>query len=199
MAVCLPGKRARCSSPSTGFRASASCSFRVCWPRGAGRSGPSWPSTSSPALRETELAALFAQRVGLLGSEAAEFWLGLLPAKLGRALWADAGLPENARALPASRVAEARRHGQVLAVRGLDALRLEAGSDHRRRPAAGRSRGRFPVQGLSGTLLRGRDAGLRRQLRRLQPPLGLRQRPCRRPQCRQNPRPTALPPEQKKR
>ena len=55
-----------------------------------------------PALSETELAALFAQRVGLLGSEAAEFWLGLLPAKLGRALWADAGLPENARALPAS-------------------------------------------------------------------------------------------------
>ena len=43
-----------------------------------------------PALSETELAALFAQRVGLLGSEAAEFWLGLLPAKLGRALWADA-------------------------------------------------------------------------------------------------------------
>ena len=55
-----------------------------------------------PALSETELAALFAQRVGLLGSEAAEFWLGLLPAKLGRALWADSGLPENARALPAS-------------------------------------------------------------------------------------------------
>ena len=55
-----------------------------------------------PALSETELSALFAQRVGLLGSEAAEFWLGLLPAKLGRALWADAGLPENARALPAS-------------------------------------------------------------------------------------------------
>ena len=55
-----------------------------------------------PALSEPELAALFAQRVGLLGSEAAEFWLGLLPAKLGRALWADAGLPENARALPAS-------------------------------------------------------------------------------------------------
>ena len=47
MAACLPGKRARCSSPSTGFRASASCSFRVCWPRGAGRSGLSWPSTSS--------------------------------------------------------------------------------------------------------------------------------------------------------
>ena len=55
-----------------------------------------------PALSEIELTALFAQRVGLLGSEAAEFWLGLLPAKLGRALWADAGLPENARALPAS-------------------------------------------------------------------------------------------------
>ena len=42
-----------------------------------------------PALSETELAALFAQRVGLLGSEAAEFWLGLLPVKLGRALWAE--------------------------------------------------------------------------------------------------------------
>ena len=42
-----------------------------------------------PALSETELTALFAQRVGLLGSEAAEFWLGLLPAKLGRALWAE--------------------------------------------------------------------------------------------------------------
>ena len=55
-----------------------------------------------PALSETELAALFAQRVGLLGSGAAEFCLGLLPAKLGRALWADAGLPETARALPAS-------------------------------------------------------------------------------------------------
>ena len=55
-----------------------------------------------PALSEAELAALLAQRVGLLGSETAEFWLGLLPAKLGRALWADAGLPENARALPAS-------------------------------------------------------------------------------------------------
>ncbi|EKC54838.1 flavoprotein [human gut metagenome] len=55
-----------------------------------------------PALSETELAALFAQRVGLLGSEAAESWLGLLPVKLGRALWTDAGLPENARALPAS-------------------------------------------------------------------------------------------------
>ena len=32
-----------------------------------------------PALSETELAALFAQRVGLLGSEAAEFWLGCYP------------------------------------------------------------------------------------------------------------------------
>ena len=54
-----------------------------------------------PALSEAELSALFARRAGLLGG-AAEFWLGLLPAKLGRALWADAGLPEDARALPAS-------------------------------------------------------------------------------------------------
>ena len=54
-----------------------------------------------PALSGAELSALFARRAGLLGG-AAEFWLGLLPAKLGRALWADAGLPEGARALPAS-------------------------------------------------------------------------------------------------
>ena len=32
---------------NTGFRASASCSFRACWPRDAARSGLSWPSTSS--------------------------------------------------------------------------------------------------------------------------------------------------------
>ena len=54
-----------------------------------------------PALSEAELSALFARRAGLLGG-AAEFWLGLLPAKLGRALWADAGLPEDARTLLAS-------------------------------------------------------------------------------------------------
>ena len=53
-----------------------------------------------PALSEAELADLFARRAGLLGGGAAEFWLGLLPAKLGRALWADAGLPENTSALP---------------------------------------------------------------------------------------------------
>ena len=41
-----------------------------------------------PALSEAELSALFARRAGLLGG-AAEFWLGLLPAKLGRALWAE--------------------------------------------------------------------------------------------------------------
>lgn len=55
-----------------------------------------------PTLSEEELAGLFAQRAGLLGSSAGEFWLGLLPAKLGRDLWTDAGLPENARTLPAS-------------------------------------------------------------------------------------------------
>ena len=121
-----------------------------------------------PALSEAELSALFARRAGLLGG-AAEFWLGLLPAKLGRALWADAG------------VAEARRRSQVLAVRGADPLRLEAGPDDRRWTAAGRGGGRLPIQRLSGPLLRGRDAGLRGQLRRLQPPLGLRQRHPRRP------------------
>ena len=94
-------------------------------------------------------------------------------------------------------VAEARRRGQVLAVRGADPLRLEAGPDDRRRTAAGRGGGRLPVQGLSGPLLRGRDAGLRGQLRRLQPPLGLRQRHPRRPVGGEAP-PRPCPPEKEK-
>ena len=72
---------------------------RYCMPDGVPKLAHEDILTYEEFLR---LAALFAQRVGLLGSEAAEFWLGLLPAKLGRALWADAGLPENARTLPAS-------------------------------------------------------------------------------------------------
>ena len=65
--------------------------------------GPKQPVVSLdlfPALTAEELAGLFACRTGLLGGDPAEFWLGLLPAKLGRALWADADLPADPEALP---------------------------------------------------------------------------------------------------
>lgn len=49
-----------------------------------------------PAVDKAELAALFAARVPLLaGDTPADFWLGLLHAKLGKALWAAAGLPDK--------------------------------------------------------------------------------------------------------
>ena len=48
-----------------------------------------------PDVAEDALSALFAVRVPLLpGDTAADFWLGLLNAKLGRALWQAAGLPD---------------------------------------------------------------------------------------------------------
>ena len=48
-----------------------------------------------PDIAEDALSALFAVRVPLLpGDTAADFWLGLLNAKLGRALWQAAGLPD---------------------------------------------------------------------------------------------------------
>ena len=48
-----------------------------------------------PDVTEDALSALFAARVPLLpGDTAADFWLGLLNAKLGRALWQAAGLPD---------------------------------------------------------------------------------------------------------
>ena len=61
------------------------------------------PAVKSPAVEldlfpdvaEDALSALFAARVPLLpGDTAADFWLGLLNAKLGRALWQAAGLPD---------------------------------------------------------------------------------------------------------
>ena len=61
------------------------------------------PAVKSPAVEldlfpdvaEDALSALFAARVPLLpGDMAADFWLGLLNAKLGRALWQAAGLPD---------------------------------------------------------------------------------------------------------
>ena len=71
-------------------------------------------------------------------------------------------------------------HRQALAVRGAYPLRLAAGADHRRRACPDRGGTDLPVQGLSGAVLCGGNAGLRRKLRRLQPALGVRQRPCRR-------------------
>ena len=49
-----------------------------------------------PDIAEDALSALFAARVPLLpGDTAADFWLGLLNAKLGRALWQAASLPDT--------------------------------------------------------------------------------------------------------
>ena len=73
-----------------------------------------------------------------------------------------------------------RPRRQALAVRGAYPLRLAAGADHRRRACPDRGGVHLPVQGLSGAVLRGGNVGLRRKLRRLQPALGVRQRPCRR-------------------
>ena len=67
--------------------------------------GPKHPAVELdlfPALDEAALAALFAARLlKLPGDSPADFWLGLVHPKLGRALWAAAKLPESPlRALP---------------------------------------------------------------------------------------------------
>ena len=67
--------------------------------------GPKQPAVELdlfPALDEAALAALFAARPPrLAGDSPAEFWLGLVHPKLGRALWAAARLPETSlHALP---------------------------------------------------------------------------------------------------
>ena len=67
--------------------------------------GPKQPAVELdlfPALDEAALAALFAARPPRLsGDSPAEFWLGLVHPKLGRALWAAARLPETSlHALP---------------------------------------------------------------------------------------------------
>ena len=71
----------------------------------APRRGPKRPAVELdlfPALDEAALAALFAARPPrLAGDSPAEFWLGLVHPKLGRALWAAARLPEmSLHALP---------------------------------------------------------------------------------------------------
>ncbi len=64
----------------------------------APKRGPKRPAVELdlfPALDEAALTALFAGRVPLLpGKTPADFWTGLLNAKLGRALWAAARLPD---------------------------------------------------------------------------------------------------------
>ncbi len=54
-----------------------------------------------PSVREAELTALFAQHSAAVDSAScADFWLGLLNAKIGRALWRAAGLPEGNAGAP---------------------------------------------------------------------------------------------------
>ena len=60
--------------------------------------GPKHPAVELdlfPAVPEADLAALFAARLPQLAGDApADFWLGLLHGKLGRAVWAAAKLPK---------------------------------------------------------------------------------------------------------
>ena len=155
---------------------------------GRGPKAPAVELDLFPAVDETALASLFAAHAAqTAGGSAADFWLGLLNQKLGRTVWSAAGLqdsdaPAVLTAAQWQKLAHTAKHWRF---EGLTPLQLEAGPDHRRRagPAGGGST--LPVQGLSGPLLCGRNAGLRRQLRRFQPALGVRLRPCGRAQrCR---------------
>ena len=68
---------------------------------GRGPKAPAVELDLFPAVDETALASLFAAHAAqTAGGSAADFWLGLLNAKLGRALWQAAGLPD----------ADVRRH-----------------------------------------------------------------------------------------
>ena len=127
----------------------------------APKRGPKRPAVELdlfPALDEAALTALFAGRA------------------LGRSPSAGQAPEHPARC----RVAGAGQHRKALALRGADPLRMETGPDHRRRSEPDRAGTQFSIQGLPRPLLCGRNAGLRRNVRRLQPPLGLRQRHHRR-------------------
>ena len=136
---------------------------------GRGPKAPAVELDLFPAVDETALASLFAAHAAqTAGGSAADFWLGLLNQKLGRTVWSAAGLqdsdaPAVLTAAQWQKLAHTAKHWRF---EGADPLQLEAGPDHRRRagPAGGGSA--LPVQGLSGPLLCGRNAGLRRQLRR---------------------------------
>ena len=72
---------------------------------GRGPKAPAVELDLFPAAPEADLAArLAAHAQQLAAKDAAGFWLGLLPQKLGRAVWAAAGLPQ---AVPAPRDAAA--------------------------------------------------------------------------------------------
>ena len=132
--------------------------------------GPQEPAVTVdlfPAWTEEDLAA----PAGTAGKAA-----GRIP----RLLAGDAGPPPGGRPLgcggpfrPQTRpagaggLAQTGPYLQGVALQRPQPLRLEAGPDHRRRPLAGRSGADLPVQGLSGAVFCGRNAGLRRQLRRL--------------------------------
>ena len=65
----------------------------------APKRGPQQPAVELdlfPALPEAALTRLFTARLAALpGNTPADFWLGLLPPKLGRVLWAAAQLPDG--------------------------------------------------------------------------------------------------------
>ena len=146
----------------------------------APKRGPKRPAVELdlfPALDEAALTALFAGRVSLLpGKTPADFWTGLLNPKLGKALWAAAHLPDK----PLNTLPDAA--WQVLANTAKHWLfeGLTPCGWKRRRSEPDRAGTQFSIQGLPRPLLCGRNAGLRRNVRRLQPPLGLRQRHHRR-------------------
>ena len=137
--------------------------------------GPKRPAVELdlfPAAEEAALAAQFAARPALLAGDAPA---GQGPLGCGRAAGASPFRPA------CRRLRQAGPHRQALALCGPDPLRLEAGPDHRRRPLPQRGGRAFPVQGLPRPLLRGRNAGLCRLVRGLQPALGLVKRHARRP------------------
>ena len=72
---------------------------------GRGPKAPAVELDVFPAVEADALAALFAAHAGQAAAQnAVDFWLGLLHQKLGRAVWAAAGLPQ---AVPAPRDAAA--------------------------------------------------------------------------------------------
>ncbi len=149
----------------------------------AGRSGPCRPVCGPPA------PPCRGQPGGILA--------GPCPPQAGPGPLGGGTAAGNVPPRPApAGMADAGPHGQTLAVRRPDPLRLEAGPDHRRRPLPQRNGRAVPVPGLPGPLLCGRNAGLCRQLRRVQPPLGFWQRPGGRAQCgKACPAPKALKPQ----
>jgi predicted Rossmann fold flavoprotein len=158
----------------------------------APRRGPKRPAVELdlfPALDEAALTALFAARVPLLPDRTpADFWTGLLNPKLGRALWAAARLPDT----PLDTLPDAA--WQVLANTAKHWLFEDltpCGWKQAQTTGGGLSLTELEPSFQFGAVLCGRNAGLRRDVRRLQPALGLRQRHHRRAGRRAHPAPPA--------